>query len=189
VNVYRGHCNYKTVKDVNYFGLDDEYVVSGSDSGHVFIWDRKTSDLVNILHGDGEVVNVVQGHPYEPTLAVSGIDNTIKIFSPDRRAQDDAQRGVNILNPDSSANMLSSHDTKEFGLCSAKRMHDSYRITSQNDHDRRGGISDDVITRSVLARLAMTLRERRGAGGGIPNIIGEPHEGATIVLDDNCSVM
>jgi DDB1- and CUL4-associated factor 6 len=86
------------------------------------------------------------GHPYEPTLAVSGIDNTIKIFSPDRRAQDDAQRGVNILNPDSSANMLSSHDTKEFGLCSAKRMHDSYRIISQNDHDRRGGISDDVIT-------------------------------------------
>jgi nuclear receptor interaction protein len=61
VNVYRGHCNIKTVKDVNYFGLDDEYVVSGSDSGHVFIWDRKTSNLVNILEGDGEVVNVVQG--------------------------------------------------------------------------------------------------------------------------------
>lgn len=58
---YRGHCNIKTVKDVNYFGLDDEYVVSGSDSGHIFIWDRKTSTLVNILEGDSEVVNVVQG--------------------------------------------------------------------------------------------------------------------------------
>lgn len=61
LNVYRGHCNIKTVKDVNYFGLDDEYVVSGSDSGHLFIWDRKTSNLVNILEGDVEVVNVVQG--------------------------------------------------------------------------------------------------------------------------------
>ncbi len=59
--VYSGHCNVKTVKDVNYFGLQDEYVVSGSDSGHVFIWDRKTAQLVNILEGDGEVVNVVQG--------------------------------------------------------------------------------------------------------------------------------
>ena len=59
--VYRGHCNIKTVKDVNFFGLNDEYVVSGSDSGHVFIWDRKTAKLVNILEGDGEVVNVVQG--------------------------------------------------------------------------------------------------------------------------------
>ena len=58
---YRGHCNVKTVKDVNFFGLQDEYVVSGSDSGHLFIWDKKTSQLVNILEGDGEVVNVVQG--------------------------------------------------------------------------------------------------------------------------------
>ena len=59
--VYRGHCNVKTVKDVNFYGLNDEYVVSGSDSGHLFMWDRKTSNLVNILAGDGEVVNVVQG--------------------------------------------------------------------------------------------------------------------------------
>ena len=58
---YRGHCNVKTVKDVNFFGLQDEYVVSGSDSGHLFIWDKKTSQLLNILEGDGEVVNVIQG--------------------------------------------------------------------------------------------------------------------------------
>lgn len=58
---YRGHCNVKTVKDCNFFGLDDEYVVSGSDSGHLFIWDKKTTELLNILEGDGEVVNVVQG--------------------------------------------------------------------------------------------------------------------------------
>ena len=58
---YRGHCNVKTVKDVNFFGLNDEYVVSGSDSGHIFMWDRKTSRLVNILEGDSDVVNVIQG--------------------------------------------------------------------------------------------------------------------------------
>lgn len=58
---YSGHCNVRTVKDVNFFGLQDEYVVSGSDSGHVFIWDKKTSELVNILKGDSDVVNVIQG--------------------------------------------------------------------------------------------------------------------------------
>lgn len=58
---YSGHCNVKTVKDANFFGLQDEYVVSGSDSGHVFIWDKKTSKLVNILKGDEDVVNVIQG--------------------------------------------------------------------------------------------------------------------------------
>ena len=68
---YRGHCNVKTVKDVNFFGLQDEYVVSGSDSGHLFIWDRKSTQLVNILEGDGEVVNVVQGTPPFPILPLS----------------------------------------------------------------------------------------------------------------------
>lgn len=60
---YGGHSNFRTVKDVNYFGQQDEFVVSGSDCGHVFIWDKKTSELVNILRGDKEVVNVVQGMP------------------------------------------------------------------------------------------------------------------------------
>lgn len=64
--VYRGHCNVKTVKDANFFGLNDEYVVSGSDSGHVFIWNKRTSELVNILAGDSEVVNVIQGKCHLP---------------------------------------------------------------------------------------------------------------------------
>ncbi|KAF2160485.1 hypothetical protein M409DRAFT_29106 [Zasmidium cellare ATCC 36951] len=100
---YRGHCNVRTVKDVNYFGPNDEYVVSGSDDGNFFIWDKKTSELVNILEGDGEVVNVVQSHPYETMLAVSGIDHTIKIFSPDSRAREAARlgRGISAHDPSS----------------------------------------------------------------------------------------
>jgi nuclear receptor interaction protein len=104
--VYKGHCNVRTVKDVNYFGLQDEYVVSGSDSGHVFIWDRKTSQLLNILEGDGEVVNVVQGHPYEPTMAVSGIDHTIKIFSPDAQMQRNARKGIGVQSADPGLSSL-----------------------------------------------------------------------------------
>lgn len=100
--VYRGHCNVKTVKDVNFFGLQDEYVVSGSDDGNLFIWDRKTAQLVNILEGDGEVVNVAQGHPYETMLAVSGIDHTIKIFSPDSRAREAARLGRGVEAADTS---------------------------------------------------------------------------------------
>ncbi|PYH36766.1 WD repeat-containing protein [Aspergillus neoniger CBS 115656] len=184
--VYMGHCNIKTVKDVNYFGLDDEYVMSGSDSGHIFIWDRKTCKLVNILEGDSEVVNVVQGHPYEPTIAASGIDNTIKVFSSDRRAQEDARRGINILDPDNPANTLGFGPNVSTigGLRSRKRLHDSYRIMSQNDVDRQGGMSEAYITRHMLARLAATLRDQRH---GVT--VGEGGEHATLVLDDNsCNV-
>ncbi|EEP81871.1 conserved hypothetical protein [Uncinocarpus reesii 1704] len=192
LNVYRGHCNVKTVKDVNYFGLNDEYVVSGSDCGNFFIWDRKTSDLVNILSGDSDTVNVVQGHPYEPTIAVSGIDNTIKIFSPDARAQHDAKIGINIADPDAPANIVSGNnpgvnrtERNTLGLRSRKQMQNSYQIMSQNDVDRQGGMNEAFITRSMLARLAASLRDRRALGVNNP-IEGE---GGTIVLDENCTVM
>ena len=82
---YRGHCNVKTVKDANFFGLQDEYVVSGSDGGHLFIWDKKSSALVNILEGDNEVVNVVQGKSL--SLALRGSLPLIYInFRPPIRA-------------------------------------------------------------------------------------------------------
>ncbi|KMU86457.1 WD repeat containing protein [Coccidioides immitis H538.4] len=192
LSVYRGHCNIKTVKDVNYFGLNDEYVVSGSDCGNIFIWDRKTSDLVNILSGDSDVVNVVQGHPYEPTLAVSGIDNTIKIFSPDARAQHDASVGINIADPDAQANIVAGNpaggnrtERSALGLRSRKRMQDSYQITSQNDVNRQGGMNEAFITRSMLARLAASLRERQAIRVGFNTTEGE--EGGRIVLDENCN--
>ncbi|CBX94762.1 hypothetical protein IAQ61_009423 [Plenodomus lingam] len=213
--VYTGHCNVKTVKDVNYFGLQDEYVVSGSDSGHVFIWDRKTAELVNILEGDGEVVNVVQGHPYEPTMAVSGIDHTIKIFSPDTQLQRNARKGVGVHSADpesfSSLNWgrrrrpqapatenerpteteaLSDSDNEvaPHGLSSRKRMHEAYQITSKNDMDRKGGRDDYFISQAVLAQLARHMAARRGGGEGADD--GDEGQGGPIVIsDENCTTM
>ena len=40
------------VKGVNMFGPRSEYIVSGSDCGHVFLWDRETEAVVNFLVGD-----------------------------------------------------------------------------------------------------------------------------------------
>lgn len=93
-----------------------------------------------------------KGHPYEPTLAVSGLDNTIKIFSSDRNAQLEARQGVNILNPDHPSNMFGARPrntaggSQAFGLRSCKRIRNSYQITSQNDIERQGGLSDAFIT-------------------------------------------
>nr|GMD41351.1 WD and tetratricopeptide repeats protein 1 isoform X1 [Ipomoea batatas]GMD99565.1 WD and tetratricopeptide repeats protein 1 isoform X1 [Ipomoea batatas]GME00357.1 WD and tetratricopeptide repeats protein 1 isoform X1 [Ipomoea batatas] len=35
-----------------------------------------------MLHGDESVVNCIQSHPYDCVVATSGIDNTIKIWTP-----------------------------------------------------------------------------------------------------------
>lgn len=89
------------------------------------------------------------GHPYEPMIATSGIDDTIKVFSPDQRAQDDARRGINILDPDNPANTIGRHVAGVSGLRSRKCMDDCYRITSQNDAERQGGMNE--------ARIAVRL--------------------------------
>ncbi|KAA1466403.1 WD40 repeat-like protein [Dentipellis sp. KUC8613] len=77
-----GACNAETVKDVNFLGPNDEYVVSGSDDGNFFVWRKNTAELHGIYEGDGSVVNVIEGHPSLPVVAVSGIDTTVKLFSP-----------------------------------------------------------------------------------------------------------
>ncbi|OMJ19267.1 WD repeat protein iqw1 [Smittium culicis] len=82
IRTYYGICNVNTVKDVNFYGHNDEYVISGSDDGNFFIWEKTSTKLVSILKGDSEVVNVIEPHPYSPILAVSGIDDSIYIFSP-----------------------------------------------------------------------------------------------------------
>lgn len=79
---YIGACNVETVKDVNFLGPSDEFVVSGSDDGNLFVWDKLSGKLHDILEGDGAVVNVIEGHPHLPLVAASGIDTTVKLFAP-----------------------------------------------------------------------------------------------------------
>jgi WD40 repeat protein len=64
---------------VNFLGPSDEFVVSGSDDGNWFMWRKSTGSLCGIYHGDQRVVNVIEGHPHLPLVAVSGIDYTVKV--------------------------------------------------------------------------------------------------------------
>ena len=68
------------IKEATFWG--DDYVMSGSDCGHVFIWNRHTSKLIMLLQADNHVVNCLQPHPSLPILATSGIDHDIKLWAP-----------------------------------------------------------------------------------------------------------
>ncbi|XP_055726248.1 DDB1- and CUL4-associated factor 6-like [Salvelinus fontinalis] len=79
--VYKGHRNSRTmIKESCFWG--NNFVMSGSDCGHIFIWDRHTGEHLMLLEADNHVVNCLQPHPYDPILASSGIDYDIKIWSP-----------------------------------------------------------------------------------------------------------
>ncbi|XP_001632024.3 DDB1- and CUL4-associated factor 8 isoform X2 [Nematostella vectensis] len=83
VKQYKGHRNNATVKGVNFYGPESEFVVSGSDCGHVFLWDKQTEEIVNFLDADATgVVNCLEPHPSAPVLATSGLDHDVKIWVP-----------------------------------------------------------------------------------------------------------
>lgn len=77
------YVQYKTLLTklltVNFLGPNDESVASGSDDGNFFIWDKHDGKLQGIYEGDSSVVNIIEGHPYFPLVAVSGIDTTVKV--------------------------------------------------------------------------------------------------------------
>ncbi|KAK9506953.1 hypothetical protein O3M35_008795 [Rhynocoris fuscipes] len=78
---YTGHRNARTmIKEATFWG--DDYVISGSDCGHVFMWERESAALRMLLQADHHVVNCVQPHPYLPILATSGIDYDVKLWAP-----------------------------------------------------------------------------------------------------------
>ncbi|XP_071864572.1 DDB1- and CUL4-associated factor 8-like isoform X7 [Bombus fervidus] len=80
---YEGHRNNATVKGVNFFGPKSEFVISGSDCGNIFIWDKNTEAIVNWMPGDEQgVVNCLEPHPHIPILATSGLDCDVKVWAP-----------------------------------------------------------------------------------------------------------
>ncbi|KIW08632.1 uncharacterized protein PV09_00588 [Verruconis gallopava] len=156
-NRYVGHCNVETTKDVNFYGLQDEYVISGSDCGNFFIWDKKSTKLLNILEGDNEVVNVVQGHPYEPMIAVSGIDSTVKIFGVDARARKDAALGIGIEEVDRSR-------FSSIGLRGRRE-----RLRRQRDR-----LADEEVQRNQMPNSAFDLPDEPATTSKSPLITSEP---------------
>lgn len=96
IKKYLGHRNARTmIKEANFWGDDFvsrvscslscslnflftfvltelfiqfRQILSGSDCGHCFIWNRRTGELVNLLQADRHVVNCVQPHPSLPIL-------------------------------------------------------------------------------------------------------------------------
>lgn len=78
---YKGHRNMKTIKGCAWFG--DNFVLSGSDDGHIYGWDLNSEHIVCFLKGDDKgVVNCLCVHPELPILASSGLDEDVKLWEP-----------------------------------------------------------------------------------------------------------
>jgi len=80
---YVGACNVQTdIKEADFFGLNEKYIIAGSDDGRAFIWEQASGRLVNCFEADEDILNCVQSHPYDPVLATSGIESVVKLWAP-----------------------------------------------------------------------------------------------------------
>uniref|UniRef100_A0A1B6D964 WD and tetratricopeptide repeats protein 1 n=1 Tax=Clastoptera arizonana TaxID=38151 RepID=A0A1B6D964_9HEMI len=80
---FYGHCNITTdIKEANFFGSEGQYIVAGSDDGSIYIWERSSTNNVQILKGDSSIVNCLQPHPTYCMLVTSGIDPLVRLWSP-----------------------------------------------------------------------------------------------------------
>jgi DDB1- and CUL4-associated factor 8 len=94
LTVYKGHMNRETIKQVTYWSSPgslsfphssacQDYVISGSDSGHIWIWNRESGAIVKVLIGSKQnPVNCITPHKDLPLIASSGIERTVKLWYP-----------------------------------------------------------------------------------------------------------
>ncbi|KAI3706766.1 hypothetical protein L6452_24722 [Arctium lappa] len=147
--VYSGHRNSLTVKGVSFFGPNSEYVMSGSDCGHIFIWNKKGGGLVRVMEGDRRIVNQVEPHPNIPVLASSGLEKNIKLWVPmsddilplphdleeivesNRQGREDHSRVT--LTPDVIMHVLRLH--RRQALAYIERRHNRNDLASDDEED------------------------------------------------------
>ncbi|KAM9577763.1 DDB1- and CUL4-associated factor 8-like [Trichechus inunguis] len=98
VKRYKGHRNNTTVKGVNFYGPKSEFVASGSDCGHIFIWDKSSCQIIQFMEGDkGGSVNCLESHPSLPVMATSGLDYDVKIWAPIAEASTELTGLKNVI--------------------------------------------------------------------------------------------
>jgi tetratricopeptide (TPR) repeat protein len=78
---YGAHLNRFTfLKNARYAGPRDEYICTGSDSGHAWVYEKATGAVVSFWKADQSTCNGVVPHPILPIFVTYGIDSTAKLW-------------------------------------------------------------------------------------------------------------
>ncbi|KAL7419568.1 hypothetical protein Q5752_005480 [Cryptotrichosporon argae] len=88
---YRGHEQNRFLIRSCFGGTKDRFVLSGSEDGHVYVWQAGASEPVEILSGHMDTVNAVAWNPVATRrLFVScGDDGEVRVWQPPAPADDD----------------------------------------------------------------------------------------------------
>ncbi|KAG9303962.1 hypothetical protein G9A89_005872 [Geosiphon pyriformis] len=81
VRKYHGQKQGKYVIRSCFGGIDQGFIVSGSEDSNIYVWDRDHATLIEVLSGHKGTVNSVNWSPVNPRIfASAGDDHTIRIW-------------------------------------------------------------------------------------------------------------
>lgn len=151
---YTGHRNARTmIKEASFWGND--FVMSGSDCGHIFVWNKHTGKLVNVMAGDKHVVNCIQPHPTLSILATSGIDYDIKIWTPmGEESNYDEEEAIELM----KRNDVMLKETRDTITVPA-----SFMILLLSSLSRSRQVSATPRYQNLIQNLRQRNRDRRAA--------------------------
>ncbi|KAF5184010.1 Ddb1- and cul4-associated factor [Thalictrum thalictroides] len=157
--VYKGHSNSDTVKGVSFFGPRDEYIVSGSDCGRIFIWRKKDGELMRVMKADKHVVNCIEPHPHDPLLASSGIEHDIKIWTP--RASNKASLPISVEELKERKENYSYHP-----FAPPHELMLPFFPLQRHRSRSLPGSEDDMVSGTALLELIMSFNDSSGGSSG-----------------------
>lgn len=123
IKKFHGHFAVDALTSCAWFGKN--YVVSGSDCGHIYGWDLESGQIVCCLKVSTGIASTIRAHPSMPILASSGLDGTIEIIEPSSYIQ---SKPIDNIEAMVRANTMKCEDAKEQWL-------DSETNSDSDDHD------------------------------------------------------
>ncbi|KAJ0837743.1 putative transcription factor WD40-like family [Helianthus annuus] len=81
ISKYRGHKRSRFIVRACFGGVQQAFIASGSEDSQVYIWHKRSGELIETLGGHSGAVNCVSWNPVDPhMLASASDDRTIRIW-------------------------------------------------------------------------------------------------------------
>ncbi|XP_076926141.1 WD repeat-containing protein 26 homolog [Bidens hawaiensis] len=81
VSKYKGHKRSRFIVRACFGGFQQAFIASGSEDSQVYIWHKRSGELIETLRGHSGAVNCVSWNPVNPHMLASGSDDrTIRIW-------------------------------------------------------------------------------------------------------------
>lgn len=149
--------NSCTMKSCCFAGVNDEYVISGSDDFNLYMWRVNDADCKKknqwidshhmVLYGHRSIVNQVRYNPQRCLIASSGVEKVIKIFSPFELEEGGLAEEPN--GPTNARDIFSHEEYVSLLNSSGQNMTHDYSHQSTSEDPRMMAFFDSLVQREI----------------------------------------